>query len=335
MCSHDRRCSHVTESVTHHSTSEKDRTSASHVVTRMCESCHTNVWVMSHECVSHVTRMCESCHTFPYDMSHNTCYISSEKDLKSASHVVTRMCERVTLSHECVSESRCHVNVWASHAFWSDLHIMSLSHDLLRLISHVTYGVAMISWLLQSIFLFCRVSSLLQGCFVETCVSREPSNRSHLISSEKDPTSTNHVVTRMCKPHHRLSYNLFRLIIHATYHPRKFLHPPWRSASHEPARHVVTSVSHATHSHRLCASSLIQSVSSHNTCHVSSKTDPYNCRRILQMTHLRHTSSRKRVSHATHSILHNLLCLILLVVVFQEDILTAYTVTQCNWMKYA
>jgi len=297
-------------------------------VTRMCESCHTNVWVMSHECVSHVTHF------------HMICLIT---------HVIYHPRKilnlRVTLSHECVSDSRCHTNVWASHvvmrmcelchAFWYDLPIMSVSHDLLRLISHVTYGVAMISWLLQSIFLFCRVSSLLQGCFVETCVSREPSNRSHLISSEKDPTSTNHVVTRMCKPHHRLSYNLFRLIIHATYHPRKFLHPPWRSASHEPARHVVTSVSHATHSHRLCASSLIQSVSSHNTCHVSSKTDPYNCRRILQMTHLRHTSSRKRVSHATHSILHNLLCLILLVVVFQEDILTAYTVTQCNWMKYA
>jgi len=132
----------------------------------------------------------------------------------------------------------------------------------------------MISRLLKNIDLFCSIKSLLQGSFAkETYVFREPTNRSHLISSEKDPTSTSHVVTRMCEPRHTLSYNLFRLIIHTTYDPKKILHPPWRSASHESTRHVVTCVSHATHSHKLCESCLIESVSSHNACHVSSKTE--------------------------------------------------------------
>ena len=45
------------------------------------------------------------------------------------------------------------------------------------------YGVAMFSRLLKNLGLFCRIWSLLQGFFAnETCVLREPTNRSHPIA---------------------------------------------------------------------------------------------------------------------------------------------------------
>jgi len=44
------------------------------------------------------------------------------------------------------------------------------------------YGMALSSRLLKIIGLFCRISSFLEGSFAkETCVSREPTNRSHPI----------------------------------------------------------------------------------------------------------------------------------------------------------
>ena len=60
----------------------------------------------------------------------------------------------------CANSDTTHFNMWLMYA----------------------YGVATISRLHKIVGLFCRILSLLQGCFAkETCVFKEPTNRSHPI----------------------------------------------------------------------------------------------------------------------------------------------------------
>ena len=96
---------------------------------------HTNVWVMSHECVSRVTHF------------HMICLI-----IHVIYHPRKILNLRVTLSHECVSESRCHTNVWASHVVMrmcervthSDLIYISC---LFPMICFVSYHMLHMGWL--------------------------------------------------------------------------------------------------------------------------------------------------------------------------------------------
>ena len=71
-------------------------------------------------------------------------------------------------------------------------------HVYIAYVHRYTYGyrVAIISRLLKSISLFCKMQSLLQGSFAkETCVFREPANRRHLM--QKQGCSDRHIETEI------------------------------------------------------------------------------------------------------------------------------------------
>jgi len=75
------------------------------------------------------------------------------------------------------------VNLGPQSESLSKKRIFSLASKQLRV---ERYGVADISRLLTNIRLFCRIWSLSQGSFVkETCVFREPTDRSHLTVSDR------------------------------------------------------------------------------------------------------------------------------------------------------
>jgi len=105
------------------------------------------------------------------------------------------LCVCVTMyMHSCMYIFTCvhiHMCTCSCVYIFTCVHVHVCTYSLTRIQSFiVSYGVATISRLLKIAGLFCRISSLLWGSFaIETYNFKEPTNRSHSMSSLSYPIS--------------------------------------------------------------------------------------------------------------------------------------------------
>ena len=126
----------------------------------MNESCHSIVvyeWVMCGMPRSHVPHINESCHTYEWVMC------------------------GMPRSHVPHINESCHTYEWVMCGMPRSHGVKWRRHSGVRMsLDSKEYGVTTIRRLYNIIGLFCRIQSLWKGSFAkETCVFKEPTNRSH------------------------------------------------------------------------------------------------------------------------------------------------------------